>query len=290
MKLTKHVLKPVPVLLSLLACNSIAETLNTALKTDSPDLLLAKTYSSQENLDQYLVSEKLDGVRAYWNGKQLITRGGLIIQAPDWFTKDFPSQYLDGELWIGRNKYDQVSGIVRTRKPNEVDWRLITYQVFDMPLSLKPFSDRYQDLKGLIENNDNRYLKLVEQIEVASQKELDFLLKHITESGAEGLMLHKKNSFYQGTRSSDLLKYKTYEDAEARVLAHIPGKGEFSGLMGSILVETDDGRRFKIGTGFDRSERVSPPEIGATITYRYRGLTSKGLPRFASFLRVREVF
>lgn len=290
MKLTKHVLKPIPVLLSLLACNSIAETLNTALKTDSPDLLLAKKYSSRENLDQYLVSEKLDGVRAYWNGKQLITRGGLIIQAPKWFTKNFPSQYLDGELWIGRNKYDQVSGIVRTRKPNEVDWRLITYQVFDMPLSLKPFSERYQDLKGLIENNDNRYLKLVEQIEVASQKELDFLLKHITESGAEGLMLHKKNSFYQGTRSSDLLKYKTYEDAEARVLAHIPGKGEFTGLMGSILVETDDGRRFKIGTGFDHSERVTPPEIGATITYRYRGLTSKGLPRFASFLRIREVF
>jgi len=290
MKLINQQLKPIPLLLTLLACSGyVCPSKASSSRAESPEFLLAKSYSSQENLDQYLVSEKLDGVRAYWNGKQLITRGGVIIQAPNWFTANFPSEHLDGELWIGRKKYDEVSGIVRTKIPKEDDWRLVSYQVFDMPLSLKPFSERYQDIKGLVLRKNSRYLKAVEQFEIASQKELDFLLEYLTNAKAEGLMLHKKDSFYQGTRSSDLLKYKIFQDAEARVLAHIPGRGQFSGLMGSILVETEDGRQFKIGTGFNHSQRMSPPEIGSTITYRYQGLTSGGLPRFASFLRVREV-
>jgi DNA ligase-1 len=43
-----------------------------------------------------------------------------------------------------------------------------------------------------------------------------------------------------------------------------------------------------LGTGFTDAQRAAPPAIGTWVTYRYRGTTDKGVPRFASFLRVRE--
>jgi DNA ligase-1 len=58
--------------------------------------------------------------------------------------------------------------------------------------------------------------------------------------------------------------------------------------LGSLRVRTADGREFSLGTGFSDQQRQTPPAIGKTVTYRYRGFTSSGLPRFASFLRVFE--
>ena len=57
--------------------------------------------------------------------------------------------------------------------------------------------------------------------------------------------------------------------------------------MGALLVETPEGQRFKLGGGFSDAERGQPPAIGSWMTYRFNGLTSSGLPRFARFLRER---
>jgi DNA ligase-1 len=102
-------------------------------------------------------------------------------------------------------------------------------------------------------------------------------------------MLHRGSSLYVGKRNGDLLKLKPYEDAEAVVIKHLPGKGKFTNMMGAIIVEIPEGKQFKIGTGFTHKERYNPPEIGSTITYQYRGKSKNGIPRFASFLRIREV-
>jgi len=61
-------------------------------------------------------------------------------------------------------------------------------------------------------------------------------------------------------------------------------------MLGSLMVETPEGLRFRIGSGFTDPQRRSPPPIGAIITYRYNGKTEKGIPRFARFLRVRQTF
>jgi len=79
------------------------------------------------------------------------------------------------------------------------------------------------------------------------------------------------------------------DDDDARVLAHLPGKGRHAGRMGALLVETPRGVRFRLGTGFTDRQRDNPPAVGQWVTYRYRGLTEAGVPRFASFLRVQEV-
>ncbi|MCW8877147.1 MAG: DNA ligase [Kangiellaceae bacterium] len=261
-----------------------------AEKVDTPQLLLAKEYKQETDISQFWISEKLDGVRAFWNGKQLITRQGNTLNAPSWFTKDFPSSHLDGELWIARRLFEKLSGTVRKNEPVESEWKLVKYMVFDKPDSLQSFTNRITELKTTIKQSNSPYLRLVEQQKVKSQKDLDRLLNSVIAKGGEGLMLHRGDSLYQGKRSNDLQKLKTHQDAEAKVVAHLPARGKFEGMMGSLLVETNEGKQFKIGTGFTIHQRKNPPEIGDIITFRYRGFTNKGTPKFASFLRIREDF
>ena len=129
---------------------------------------------------------------------------------------------------------------------------------------------------------------LVDQFRVADHAELMARLEAVVAAGGEGLMLHHEDAPYRAGRSDDLLKVKPYLDAEARVIAHLPGQGRYAGLMGALLVEESSGRRFRLGNGFSDEERRSPPPIGSLVTFKYQGRTRHGLPRFASFLRVRE--
>ena len=257
---------------------------------DAPGLLLATSYDGNIKIEDYWISEKLDGVRAYWDGQQLISRQGNPFNPPAWFTADFPQHPLDGELWLGRNTFDQLSGIVRRVTPDDESWREIEYRVFDLPLSDSDltFDQRLVHLRTLIEQADLPHLQMVEQFKVVDEAALMEALERVVKLGGEGLMLHRGQSLYRAARSDDLLKLKTYEDAEAVVVAHLPGKGKYQGMMGALLVEIEGKRRFKIGTGFSDQDRADPPPIGTLITYKYFGRTNSGLPRFASFLRVRE--
>ncbi|TMP12513.1 DNA ligase [Pseudoalteromonas sp. S3178] len=255
-----------------------------------PDVLLAKVYdeSKHGNIENYLVSEKFDGVRAIWTGDKLITRKGNAINAPAWFIEPLPPTWLDGELWIARNKFALVSGIVRTKIPNNHDWQSVVYQVFDMPDPSIPFSTRYQNYSQLVEKLNLPHIKAVKQYSFNSLQLLTSYFKDLTTQGAEGVMLHLASAKYKSGRSDALLKLKPYLDAEAVVIEHLSGKGKYQGMLGAIRVKTSDGQEFKIGTGFSDVQRKNPPLIGSTVTYRYHGLTKNGLPRFASFLRVRE--
>ena len=253
-----------------------------------PAIPLANVYHPGVNLEDYWVSEKLDGVRAYWDGEQLWSRGGHVYAAPDWFTAKFPRHPLDGELWSGRGRFAGLSGVVRKARPVDKEWRQVRFHVFDLPLPDTVFEQRYRQLKQLVDGSGSPYLALVVQRPVASHPELMAELEQVVAAGAEGLMLKRRNSRYQAGRSDDLLKVKTHDDAEATVVGHLQGKGKYKGLMGSLEVELANGRRFRIGTGFSDVERHNPPTVGTVITFRYRGFTATGLPRFASFLRVRN--
>jgi len=253
----------------------------------TPDLLLANIYQPGIELSDYWVSEKLDGVRAYWDGQHLLSRQGNVIHAPEWFVRGLPNIKLDGELWSGRQQFDRLSGIVRRQSPQASDWSGIKYMIFDLPGTALTFDQRLKQLDNIVRNINAPHIQLVQQYKVSSHEALMQKLELVVNQGAEGLMLHRGSSIYQGGRLDDLLKLKQYQDAEAVVIKHLPGKGKYRGMLGSIEVETVDGKRFKIGSGFSDAERKNPPAIGATITYKYFGLTSKGIPRFASFLRVR---
>ncbi len=252
-----------------------------------PPVPLANTYQQGIALEGYWISEKLDGVRAYWDGRSFLSRNGNVYQAPDWFVADFPDVPLDGELWMGRQRFAELSGAVRKRFPVDSEWHDIQFHVFDLP-GPGPFYERYGQLQALIEQAGSRYLKLVEQKPASSHTALKARLDRVVGEGGEGLMLKRRESRYEAGRSDDLLKVKTFEDAEAVVVEHIAGKGRLQGMMGALQVELPSGRRFRIGTGFSDEMRARPPAPGARITFKYYGLTATGLPRFASFLRVRD--
>lgn len=253
-----------------------------------PALILANVYREGIDLSLYWVSEKLDGVRAYWDGRRLITRGGQPIAAPDWFTSGFPTIPLDGELWMGRGTFETLSGTVRRLEPDHDVWRAVSYRVFDLPAMDAPFGERLQALERLLADSPNPHIVPVEQFRVSDHADLMAHLETIVAAGGEGLMLHRDDAHYRAGRSDDLIKVKPYLDAEARVIAHLPGKGKYEGMMGALLVEEPSGQRFRLGTGFSDAERRSPPPIGSLVTFKYHGRTRNGLPRFASFLRVRD--
>ena len=257
-------------------------------EAQAPPLLLADVYRDDVDVDRYWVSEKIDGVRAYWDGERLVSRSGNRFDAPPWFVEHFPRVPLDGELWMGRGAFERLSGAVRRQTPDGGQWRGIRFMVFDLPSSPATFDRRLQRLREMFETIESPYVALVEQFRVADRGELMDILNRVVEGGGEGLMLHRDSSLYAAGRTGDLLKLKVHEDAEAVVVDHLPGKGRLAGMLGALLVEMPDGRRFRLGTGFSDEERRNPPPLGATVTYKYHGKTRNGVPRFASFLRVRD--
>ncbi len=253
-----------------------------------PALPLAGDYDPDMVLGDFWVSEKLDGIRAYWDGSRLLTRRGNPIAAPDWFTAGLPDRPLDGELWTGRGEFELVMSTVMDKAPDDSAWRRVHYKVFDLPDEPGNFSQRHRALQVVVNRYSVAHFGIVEQRRLSVQQGLADMLTAVTEQGGEGLMLRRELGPYRAGRQSGLFKLKSHQDADARVLAHIPGKGRLLGMMGALLVETAGGARFRIGTGFSDAQRRDPPPIGSLISYRYRGLTRKGKPRFASFLRQRE--
>ena len=250
--------------------------------------MLANLYRSDIDLSAYWVSEKYDGVRGYWDGKQLLTRGGNPVQAPAWFTAGWPSHPLDGELWAGRSRFEFTVSTVRTELPDEAAWREMRYMVFDLPAHKGTFEQRIPALAQAVARIAQPWVKAVEQRRIPNHEALRLWLEKVVKEGGEGLMLHRGASHYQGVRNNDLLKLKLFDDAEAQVVGHLPGKGKYQGMLGSLLVKTPEGQVFRIGSGLSDALRRSPPPPGTWITYRYRGTHDSGLPRFATFLRIRS--
>lgn len=257
-------------------------------RAGEPPLQLARVYQPGMDLQGYWVSEKLDGVRAYWDGQQLLSRGGNVIAAPEWFLRDFPDQPLDGELWMGRGRFAQVSAAVRRLQPKAEEWRQIRFMLFDLPASGVPFSERIIRMRQLTRDTGSYHLAMVQQRPATDHEALLADLDRVLAAGGEGLMLHHGDSVYQAGRTAALLKVKTFQDAEATVVDYTTGKGKYQGQVGALVVETEAGRRFKLGSGLSDAERTDPPPLGSTVTYKFYGITSTGLPRFASFLRIRN--
>lgn len=254
----------------------------------APDILLANVYRAQIDVTRYLVSEKLDGVRAVWDGKALRFRSGKPIHAPAWFIAGLPLQALDGELWMGRGRFAQLSGAVRKEVPVDDEWRQVRYMIFELPGASGSFRERADQISQLVRQANVAWLQPVEQFSVAGDTSLRQRLAAVVAAGGEGLMLHRADAVYETGRSDTLLKLKPWLDADAEVIGHRPGKGRHKGSLGALLVRTSEGKTFLLGTGFTDEMRRNPPPIGTWVTYRYRELTNTGLPRFASFLRIRE--
>ncbi|NKF24010.1 DNA ligase [Solimonas marina] len=256
---------------------------------DPPRLMLADVFHDGDPIDlsAYWVSEKYDGVRGYWDGHQLWTRGGTPLHPPPWFTAGWPARALDGEIWGGRQRFAFTSAVIRRDAPDDPGWRQLHLMVFDLPAEPGDFNARLKALRTLFATPHAATLRLVEQVHVASPAALRAQRDAVVAAGGEGLVLHRGGAPYRAERNDDLLKYKPLDDDEAVVIGYTPGQGKYDGMVGALKVRRADGLEFRVGSGLSDADRRHPPAIGSTITYVYNGLTVHGVPRFARFLRVR---
>ena len=252
-----------------------------------PNLLLAERWENDIDLAGWWMSEKLDGVRAWWTGREFLSRQGNVYLAPDWFVAGLPSLPLDGELWLDRKAFQRTVSIVRRHDQSD-HWRRIAFVVFDAPAAAGPFETRQAFLETTLREHRPQYARVLQQDRCTGIGHLQTELARVESLGGEGLMLRQPASRYEPGRSSTLLKVKTCHDAEARVVEHLPGRGRHAGRMGAVVAELPNGLTFSVGTGFTDAERQDPPPIGSSITFRYQELTDRGVPRFPSFVRVRS--
>ena len=256
-----------------------------AVRAGAPSLLLAREWPADADPAGFLVSEKFDGVRALWDGRGLRFRSGLPISAPAWFTARLPAQPLDGELWLGRGRFEATSGGVRRDRPDDAFWSALRYQVFELSAAGGVFADRAAALAALCAQTGWPALQAAPQRTVASRAALQQQLDAVMAAGGEGLVLHRADAPQAIGRGPWLWKHKPLHDAEAVVLAHLPGQGRLAGQVGALQVKSEAGVEFSIGTGLSDAVRQRPPALGQRITFTHRGFTDGGVPRFASYLR-----
>jgi DNA ligase len=251
-----------------------------------PPLLLAETWDTAADLSGWWMSEKLDGVRAYWDGKQFISRLGNLYHAPDWFVEGLPDVPLDGELWIARKAFQRTVGIVRRQDKTDL-WKEVKFLVFDAPGIKDPFEQRLEFLADTFQRKKTPYADAHTHDRCRDIDHLRTELARVEAIGGEGLMLRQPGSLYEVGRSATLLKVKTFKDAEATVTGHQGGAGKHKGRLGALLVRLADGTEFAVGTGFSDKQREAPPAVDSVITFRYQELSDAGVPRFPSFVGVR---
>lgn len=277
--------------LTQLACTSWATTWLSRAQartgTMAPGWLLATEALADVDPTGYLVSEKYDGVRALWDGHQLRLRSGTTVAAPAWLAAGLPAVPLDGELWLGRGRFEAVSGLVRSQRLDDPAWHDVRLMVFDLPGAPGGFAQRAQHIQGLAASARPGSWLAVQHAKVGDTAALQARLAQVVSAGGEGLMLHRADAPWESGRSGALLKLKPLHDADAQVLAHLPGRGRHQGRLGALRVRTEGGAEFRLGTGFSDALREAPPPVGSWISYTHRGHTARGLPRFASFLRLR---
>jgi DNA ligase-1 len=254
-----------------------------------PGLLLAQTWTNDGDLAGWWMSEKLDGVRAYWDGpnRRFLSRQGNIFYAPDWFIEHLPDTPLDGELWLGRKSFQRTVSIVRRQDKSDL-WRELSFVVFDAPAIDDVFEQRLEHLRDILSSSPSDFVRVLEQLRCRDLSHLQEELTRVDALGGEGLMLRQPGSRYEAGRSSTLLKIKRFHDADARVIGQLAGAGRHKGRLGALDVELPDGTQFSVGTGFSDAERENPPSVGSVITFRYQELSDRGVPRFPSFVRVRR--
>lgn len=236
----------------------------------------------------YLVSEKLDGMRAYWDGKNLISKSGNIIHAPQWFLKDFPPFELDGELYTKRGDFEHIISIIKNQK-NTDSWHLLKYHIFEVPNQKGNLTQRLQVIKDYLNTHKNPYITIIPQHQFQTLEAIQNFFNQIKQDNGEGIILRKKDLAYYTGRNSNTLKYKVFLDRECKIIGYKMGKNALKNKVGSLICQ-DGEKTIYIGSGLTNNMRENPPPLDTIITYKYYQTTKNNMPKHPVFLRIREDF
>lgn len=249
------------------------------------DIMLVGVYKDQ-NISGYVVSEKYDGVRGFWDGEKLLSKSGKRLFAPEFWTKEFPPFAIDGEIWSKRGEFEKILSIVTT-KDDKSRWSELKFMVFDVPNAKGGLFERLEVLQKYLNVHPNSPIQIIKQEPIKDKKELKKRLKKVVDLGGEGLVVRDPKVGYIKGRSDKILKVKPYFDSECEVVAINDGKGKYKGMMGSITCKDGD-VVFRIGGGFSDEMRANPPKLGTIVTYKFNSFTNGGKPKFARFLKIKK--
>lgn len=287
---------------------SVTATSRTAGDSDRGNCLLAHSWDGEMDPTGWHISEKYDGLRAVWDGKEFwsrqnaTTKKSNIFIVPDWFRAGMPDYPLDGELFLGRGRLQETVSIVKTGDRSE-RWRKITYMIFDRPVPNLPIEERFALLQ---KETFPAHVKVVQQDPCTGTAHLRQELERIESLGGEGLMIRKPRSLHEMGRSHSILKVKSFFDTEATVTGHTAGKAGKTGnrvgttgalecithaatlQVGGKTVNVPAGVKFKVGSGLDAKTWNNPPPIGSVISYRFFELTKDLIPRNPTFVSTRN--
>jgi len=252
----------------------------------SIELQKPKVYNENEHeINGWYMSEKLDGIRAYWNGKELLSKNGNKIHAPTWFIKDFPKFELDGELWTKRDDFESIQNIVLDKTPSD-DWKKVTYNIFEVPNQKGDFDERLKVAIQWVKKYKNRYIRIIPQIKCKNKEHLEAYLQELINKKAEGVIIKNPHKEYFIGRNSNILKVKKFKDMEGEIIGF---NYDVNKRLKSLVLKLDNGINFNLGGGFKEKDRLNHKfKIGNIITFKYYGFTKYGKPKFASFLRVKN--
>lgn len=270
--------------------NQVSKVSGSAVSFEPEQLMHGKDMSTPpDDIHNYLVSEKLDGVRGFWDGNHMWSRQGIRILLPQRIKDKLPATPLDGELWAGRGGFSKVSGLINRDNPHHPDWENIQYGVFDTTMPNTPFGFRHVQLYGMLPYySPEEPVFLLQQLHYSNHRDLQNHFDNIIEQGGEGLMLHQFENLYLGERTNNLLKFKQENELTATVLGYKPGEGKYLGKVGSLKVKSENGREFYVGSGLTDALREAPPNIDSRVCVQHTGFTEHGLPRFPRFVAKTE--
>lgn len=240
----------------------------------------------QARPQSFVYSEKLDGVRAFWDGKNLYSKGGKLLTPPSFFTQNFPPFAIEGELWSKRGDFENIVSILKSTKKKE-KWRELKFYIFEVPNQQGGILKRLEVLEAYLASQPAPFISIIPQLPLNTLQALQDALSAITQVGGEGVVVREKDAPYYTGRNKKAMKLKLYEDRECKITSYVQGKGKFENLVGSIIC-LDGDVEFKIGSGMSEDFRKNPPKVGTIITYKYFGLNKNKLPKFPVFLRIRS--
>lgn len=252
---------------------------------DSPE-------SIAENIESYAISEKFDGVRGIWDGKEMFSKNGKKLAIPPCFAEKLAilelkdGEFVEGELWADYGKFAEVSSLARRKNPTCAEFESVKYLIFNAQLNeSSDFLANLSKIQSILESHKTPQIRTITQHKFSSSKELQDFFDAVVAKGGEGVILRDSHTAF---------KLKAQHDAECKIIDYTRGKGRLSGKVGAIVCESladknagiKNGIIFRIGSGLSDEMRTNPPKIGTIITYKFSGVSKNSVPLHTRFWRV----
>ena len=276
--------------------------------------MLAHKFNPDKAVFPALLQPKLDGVRCIFTKDGAFSRTGKEFKNVDHIKetlkplfKQYPYIKLDGELYNHKLKddFEKIISLVRKTKPTfehrkEAE-ELVQYHVYDIIEHFKfwTYEERLDHLINVIDANglfiNMKHVCTVPTHKVNSLEAAKDIHNKALKAGYEGSIYRNPDGLYKGTRSWDLMKFKDFHDAEARIVGYQEGQGKRSGTLGKFLMEDEDGNEFGCppGKGYDYTQMATMLNnihlyIGKIATFTYFQRTQAGSYRHPLFKCIRD--